>query len=93
MLTRHQSLSLRLLILLTGASIVFLLISGRVEASAPPAPPTEYRVESGDTLWSIASELAGPSVDIRAVVADIKRDNGLRTSALSVGQVLVIAVP
>ncbi|HKX74112.1 MAG TPA: LysM peptidoglycan-binding domain-containing protein [Acidimicrobiia bacterium] len=90
MLTRHQSLSLRLLILLTGAGIVFLLISGRVEASPPPAPPTEYRVVAGDTLWSIASDLAGPSVDVRSVVADIKRDNGLQTSALNVGQVLVI---
>jgi hypothetical protein len=50
-------------------------------------------VEAGDTLWTIAADLAGPSVDVRSVVADIKRDNGLQTSALKVGQVLVIQAP
>ncbi|MDP3984346.1 MAG: LysM peptidoglycan-binding domain-containing protein [Acidimicrobiia bacterium] len=87
--TRHQSLSLRLLILLTGACAVFLLISGRVEASTPHKAPLEYRVAPGDTLWAIASGL-GSDQDIRIVIADIKRLNRLDTSALSTGQSLLI---
>jgi LysM repeat protein len=92
-LTRHQSLTLRLLILLTGASIVFLLISGRVEASTPAPAPAAHQVVRGDTLWAIASALAGPEDDVRRIVAEIKRLNHMETSALEVGQVLWIPPP
>ncbi len=88
--TRHQSLSLRLLILLTVAGIVFLLISGRVDAATPATAPSDYRVSAGDTLWEIATQVARPGDDVRAVVAEIKHDNGLESSSLSVGQVLSI---
>jgi Tfp pilus assembly protein FimV len=89
-LTRHQSLTLRLLILLTGASIVFLLISGRVEASTPALEPVTHQVASGDTLWAIASDLAGPEDDVRRIVAEIKRLNQMESSSLTVGQSLRI---
>jgi nucleoid-associated protein YgaU len=44
-------------------------------------------VQSGDTLWSIASSVAGDD-DVRAVVDQIQRVNGLAGSALEPGQVL-----
>lgn len=88
--TRHQSLSLRLLILLTGVGIGFLLISGRVDASTPETAPSTYRVLAGDTLWDIAASIAEPDEDVRVVIAEIKRLNGLPVSSLSVGQVLMI---
>lgn len=44
-------------------------------------------VRPGDTLWSIASSVAG-SDDVRDVVDRIERINGLRGSALASGQVL-----
>src|SRR3954454_2218852 len=45
-------------------------------------------VQSGDTLWSIADTVAGPGDDVRAVVDEIQRVNGLRTADLVPGQVL-----
>lgn len=44
-------------------------------------------VQSGDTLWAIASSVAGDD-DVRAVVDRIQRANGLSGSALEPGQVL-----
>jgi nucleoid-associated protein YgaU len=49
---------------------------------------TSYRVEPGDTLWAIAAErYAG---DPREAVWKIKNRNGLATSALTPGTVLVL---
>ncbi|GAB3322897.1 hypothetical protein GCM10027451_45980 [Geodermatophilus aquaeductus] len=45
-------------------------------------------VEQGDTVWSIAGEVAGPGRDVRAVVDAIQELNDLEGSALVVGQVL-----
>jgi Tfp pilus assembly protein FimV len=45
-------------------------------------------VEEGDTVWSIAGEVAGPGQDVRAVVDAIQQLNDLEGSALAVGQVL-----
>ena len=45
-------------------------------------------VEQGDTVWSIAGEVAGPGQDVRAVVDAIQELNDLEGSALVVGQVL-----
>jgi Tfp pilus assembly protein FimV len=90
MYARHQSLSLRLLILLTGACAVFLLVSGRLDASTPAQAPRHYQVQPGDTLWDIASEISTADVDVRVVIADIKRLNDLDTSGLRNGQNLLI---
>jgi nucleoid-associated protein YgaU len=46
-------------------------------------------VRSGDTLWSIATSVAGDD-DVRAVVDEIQRANGLRGADLVPGQVLVL---
>jgi hypothetical protein len=45
-------------------------------------------VEQGDTVWSIAGEVAGPGQDVRAVVDAIQELNDLEGSALVAGQVL-----
>ena len=87
---RHQLLSLRLLILLTAVGAVFLLLSGRVEASIPKDPPTSYRVVSGDTLWDIAGEIAAPEDDIRNVIESIKDLNDLHSSSIRQGQILLL---
>src|SRR4051812_40060941 len=46
-------------------------------------------VQPGDTLWSIASSLDSGG-DVRAVVDEIQELNGLRTSALRPGQILLV---
>lgn len=47
-------------------------------------------VEAGDSLWSLAAGLAGPGRDVRDVVAEIVRLNGLATDFVVPGQRLVI---
>lgn len=55
-------------------------------AAAEPAMRTvSYRVNRGDTLWSIAQKHA-------TSVAELKQLNGLRTSRIAAGQKLVVPV-
>ena len=58
----------------------------RVSEANGPARP--YRVEAGDTLWSIAADHYGG--DPRQGVWAIQRENGLGGSTLSPGQVLLL---
>ena len=46
-------------------------------------------VHSGDTLWSIATTVAGDD-DVRAVIDEIQRANGLHGTDLVPGQVLLL---
>ncbi len=45
-------------------------------------------VEPGDTVWSIAGEVAGPGQDVRTVVDAIEELNDLDGSVVVPGQVL-----
>jgi hypothetical protein len=67
----------------------FLLISNRVEARVPELEPVAYRVEPGDSLWGLASNLELDR-DVRAVVAEIADINGLGSSVIRPGQVLML---
>ncbi len=63
---------------------------GAASASTPSpahAAPVQVVVHDGDTLWSIASQVA-PGVDPRLEVDALRHLNHLGTSALSPGQVL-----
>lgn len=66
---------------------------GAALASLDPAAPAgtfeTVTVSSGDSLWSIAEEIA-PDADPRDVVAEISRLNGLSGSVVSAGQRLAI---
>jgi nucleoid-associated protein YgaU len=53
------------------------------------AGETAVVVHSGDTLWSIATSVAGDD-DVRAVVDEIQRANGLHGADLVPGQVLLL---
>lgn len=85
----HQSLSLRLLFLLTATIAIFLLISTRVAASTPEPPPDTHRVIAGDTLWGIAVDLE-TGRDPRAVVDQIQELNSLSNADLQIGQILLL---
>jgi nucleoid-associated protein YgaU len=83
-------LSVRLSLLLAAVCVVFLTIGGSAEADPPAPAPVEYVVESGDTLWQIASSVSEPGQDVRRVVADISRLSGVEAGAIFPGQVLLI---
>lgn len=83
-------LSVRLILLVAAVCVVFLVIGGSAEAEGPPLPPTEYVVESGDTLWGIASSHGAPGADLRRLVADISRMSGIEAGSIFPGQVLQI---
>lgn len=85
----HQSLSLKLLFLLTVTAAVFLLYSTRVAAQTPPPPPTFHHVVSGETLWGIASHLE-TGRDTRAVISEIRELNDLDSVDIRPGQVLLL---
>jgi nucleoid-associated protein YgaU len=61
-------------------------VLARVSEGAGSGQP--YRVEAGDTLWSIAEERYDG--DPREGVWAIQRENGLGGSALVPGEVLVL---
>ena len=88
--TAIRQLSVRLSVLVACVCTVFLLIGGAAEADEPTAPPAVHVVESGDTLWSIASLYASPGSDIRATIHDISTLSGLESSLIHPGQKLLI---
>ncbi|WP_186445718.1 LysM peptidoglycan-binding domain-containing protein [Paenibacillus cremeus] len=47
-------------------------------------------VESGDTLWSIASEHVAKGQDVREYVFKLKQVNGLSSSTVHEGQKLLL---
>lgn len=79
------------------AAAVFLgvLASGEALASrsesAPAGEFTTVLVEPGDSLWSIALEVA-PAADPRDVVDEIVRLNALGSSSVEAGQRISIPV-
>ena len=53
------------------------------------AGETSVVVQSGDTLWSIATTLDGDG-DVRALVDEIQELNGLNSAVLVPGQTLLL---
>lgn len=87
-----------------GRVVLFLLafalvvaigsIAGRALA-ARPVVETPYQViviAPGQTLWAIASEIAGPHEDVRDVVAQLAALNNLDSVALIAGEELRVPV-
>lgn len=76
-----------------AVGIAFAAISGGTAvASATDVATATFEtvtVMPGDTLWSIAAQLA-PAEDPREVIGDISRLNLLRGSAIQIGQELAI---
>jgi Tfp pilus assembly protein FimV len=91
-LTRRGRLVVVVAALLIAFAVgVFVTAAGSVATQHPgTAEPTRIvQVSSGDTLWDIASELAGDG-DVRAMMAEIKQLNALDSADLQAGQRLVV---
>ncbi len=84
-LTRRGRLTILALGLIAVLLVGVFLGSGSV-ATEQPAPTTVVQVAPGETMWDIASPLTPAGEDVRGVIFDIKRLNGLESSALDAGQ-------
>lgn len=62
---------------------------GAVLMSATKPALIEHRVVPGDTLWSMATQVAGEG-DPRSLVKRIQRLNGLEVSSVQVGDVILL---
>jgi nucleoid-associated protein YgaU len=71
------------------AAVVGGTLGGTDSGALHLAGRSSVVVRPGDTLWSVASSVAGDD-DVRVVVARIREVNGLRNSDLRPGQVLVL---
>lgn len=68
--------------------IMFALVPEQTSADISKKTETVY-VNSGDTLWNIASEYA-ENGDVREMVYRIKKANQLSNANLKVGQSIVV---
>ncbi|HUG74490.1 MAG TPA: LysM peptidoglycan-binding domain-containing protein [Acidimicrobiia bacterium] len=93
-ITRQQ----RVVVLLTSVALalVLLFVSSVSAADSTDVDASEWTVThlvvGGDTLWEIALDVTPPGDDVRIVVEDIKRHNGLTSSLIMPGQVLLVPV-
>ncbi|MGI9601891.1 MAG: LysM peptidoglycan-binding domain-containing protein [Acidimicrobiales bacterium] len=88
---RRRLAALTLLVVLVALVALVLGSTRGVQADDGSAPitghPVEYVVAPGDSLWSIASELA-PDADPRPIVRELEASAG--GAVLQVGQLLII---
>jgi hypothetical protein len=80
-----SSLLARLLLVAVAAVVLWALFAGETGAGGPER---QYRVQTGDTLWSIA-ERTFPG-DPREGVWELKERNDLASATIVPGQVLVL---
>ena len=81
-----------LVIISTFVVALVLLLASSVMAAGPEPETADYRVRSGDTLWTIAEVVADDNEDIRGVIAEIRDLNTLDSSLIIPGQVLLVPV-
>jgi hypothetical protein len=91
-LTRRGRLVILAMLLVVGAVVSLAITSSGAASSTAQAIPVQYvTVAPGDTLWSIAGEVA-PDADRRDTVAQIIERNALPGSSVEAGQRLAIPV-
>jgi LysM repeat protein len=72
--------------------VVLLFLSSAVQATGQVTETTDYRIKSGDTLWSIARTHGPDNADTRRIVAAIEKLNQIDGGRIQAGQVIEIPV-
>lgn len=83
-----------LLLLITFLAICFLVLGIATSSTMDGVEWQEeiYRVQSGDSLWTIANEYCPDGVDRREWIGKIRELNGLPDSLIYPGQALTVLV-
>lgn len=95
MIVKSKKKLLKSILLIMGLTIGLVLIMTGKTLSHQDISYKKVNIVSGDTLWEIAKEEKENNAyykgkDIRDIVADIKLVNNLKSSSLTVNQVLEI---
>lgn len=93
--TRGYRFTLRGQRVLVALGFAAAIAAGAIAGTliGPPELPEETAtmvVQSGDSLWSIASSIAEPGEDLGPVMSEIRQLNGLETAHIASGQELVV---
>ena len=89
---KEKKKTLRQRLIFTAALVMALIIFAAAPGfgKSEGTPLSEHYVKEGDTLWSIASEYKPEGRRVDEFVYDIKKLNGLESSMINAGAVLVI---
>ncbi len=79
-----------LVIISTFVVALVLLLASSVMAAGPEPETVDYRVRSGDTLWTIAEEVGPDGDDVRGVIAEIRHLNEMDSSMINPGETLLV---
>jgi len=87
-------LSIMVLVAFAGNSFMDHLFGAfQFVSHSSPQNEVSYRIESGDTLWTLASTMLEPGEDIRNKIITIRKINGLTPNqSLIPGQIVRIPV-
>ncbi|MEX0833150.1 MAG: LysM peptidoglycan-binding domain-containing protein [Actinomycetota bacterium] len=80
----------RIALILATVAVLVPAAAAAGEGEDHHPAPSVYVVQQGDTVWSIASQMAGPEEDPRPLVEAIGRRNRLESGAIVPGQELRI---
>jgi|GEM_PF-4076656 len=90
---RGRTLLAIVLLAVVSATAIVGALRATAAPSAPPVGWVEVIVQPGDSLWGLAVEAGQDEGDPRAVMADIRSVNSLRTSSLAAGDRIWVPKP
>lgn len=80
----------RIFFLVIAIAVLFIIFAPFADSKERNEEMPVYCVKEGDTLWSIAQKYNGENVSTMEFVYDIKAANDMKSSALSVGELIMI---
>lgn len=89
-LLNHPLIAVLLLFVLIAVSFLVLAVVDGATMDRVEWRQETYRVQSGDSLWTISREYAPENVDRNEWIAEVQRLNGLTSEFIYPGQRLTV---